>query len=231
MLSCTPLTHGLFIHPWLRGACVVSGFWKVTINICVQVFVPIYRPILICKFSLTVISLKPSFKCSVLFQVENSWIEDRNLGVLTSSSLLCRWLPNDSGQVALGCQISGEVFKVLQMRKPKSSVELVGVTWLYFLGSDLQSRTVLCLLRQLGSCRVCASSCLLYVTVSGFLPGLARAGHHAGPRPWLSSPSSTSIDFWLLSWHYSYSQPTASPPDTPHPCPGSISAKPLPTAF
>lgn len=58
------------------------------------------------------------------------------MGILNFNSL-CQWLPNNSVQVTLGCQTSGEVFKVLEMRKP-------GAPWSW-----------------LGSCN-CISSALIY---------------------------------------------------------------------
>ena len=65
------------------------------------------------------------------------------------------------------------------------------VTWLHFLGSDLWSRTIF---YHMGTCRVYTSSCLLYGTVSGFLPGLTRPAHHPGSPTWLSYLSSCCTD-------------------------------------
>ena len=72
------------------------------------------------------------------------------------------------------------------------------VTWLHFLGSDLWSRTIF---YQMGTCRVYTSSCLLYGTVSGFLPGLTILDHLHDSATWAHAAQTSGSCLGIADTH------------------------------
>lgn len=102
-------------------------------------------------------------------------MEGKKSGILNSSSL-CHWFPNDSGQVAILCQMSGEIFKVLIVQERH---ELCRIGWgCMTVPSPLfRPRTPLCLLVSLASAEFASPlATMMGPPVSGFLPGLPILG-------------------------------------------------------
>lgn len=110
------------VHPQLVGMlCPVLGK---SLGTHVYSFLCVYRPIFICTFSCWIYHLLSPLLKECLIS-SGKWMEDKKSGILNSSSL-CRWFPDDSGQVALLCQLSGEIFKVLIVQE---SHELCRIGW------------------------------------------------------------------------------------------------------